>query len=191
MAPGACGSCRRRRSTRQGVEDAPRHLGQLADAVDGLQLADRGEMAGDGFGLLGVDAQAFAHGFRRVVLAAFLRRAPGDALDDQLVRHLEPDRDLERLAKFENRLFAKYAKTYGLAFVDIAGQLPFDPDLFLDAVHTSYAGTRMRGWITLNALIPLIEKHLAAKSWPRPMPNPEPPLPTINPRKVTLDCKPS
>jgi len=98
-------------------------------------------------------------------------------------------RDLERLARFENRLFAKYAKTHGLAFVDIAGQLPFDPDLFLDAVHTSYAGTRMRGWITFNALIPLIEKHLADKSWPRPMPNPEPPLPTITPRKITLDCK--
>ena len=76
-----------------------------------------------------------------------------------------------------------------LTFVDIAGQLPFDPDLFLDAVHTSYAGTRMRGWITLNALIPLIEKHLADKSWPRPMPNPQPPLPTITPRKVTLDCR--
>jgi len=100
-------------------------------------------------------------------------------------------RDLERLAKFENRLFAKYAKTHGLTFVDIAGQLPFDPDLFLDAVHTSYAGTRMRGWITFNALIPLIEKHLADKSWPRPMPNPEPPLPTITPRKITLDCKAS
>ena len=95
----------------------------------------------------------------------------------------------QRLAKFENRLFAKYAATHGLTFVDIAGQLPFDPDLFLDAVHTSYAGTRMRGWITLNALIPLIEKHLADKSWPRPMPNPTPPLPTITPRKMTLACK--
>jgi hypothetical protein len=58
-------------------------------------------------------------------------------------------------------------------------------------VHTSYAGTRLKAWITLNALIPVIEKHLADKSWPRAMPNPQPPLPTITPRKITLNCKAS
>ncbi len=98
-------------------------------------------------------------------------------------------RDLERLAKFQNRLFAKYARVHGIGFIDVAGQLPADPDLFLDAVHASYAGTRLRGWITFNQLIPMIEKHLADKSWPRPMPNPEPPLPTFTPRRVTLSCK--
>ena len=36
-----------------------------------------------------------------------------------------------------------------------------------------------------------IEKHLADKSWPRPMPDPQPPLPPITPRKITLDCKAS
>lgn len=100
-------------------------------------------------------------------------------------------RDLERLAAFENRLFAKYAKTHGAAFIDIVGQLPFDPDLFRDAVHTSYAGTRLKAWITLNALIPIIEKHLADKSWPRAMPDPQPPLPTITPRKIDISCKAS
>jgi len=98
-------------------------------------------------------------------------------------------RDLERLAKFQNRLFAKYARVNGIAFIDVAGQLPLDPDLFLDAVHASYAGTRLRGWITFNQLIPLIEKHLADKSWPRPMPSPQPPLPTFTPRHITLACK--
>ena len=100
-------------------------------------------------------------------------------------------RDLERLASFQNRFFAKYARVHGMTFVDVAGQLPFDPDLFRDALHTSYAGTRLKAWVTLNALIPLIEKHLADKSWPRPMPDPQPPLPTITPRKITLDCKAS
>ncbi len=100
-------------------------------------------------------------------------------------------RDLERLAAFQNRVFAKYARAHDMTFVDVAGQLPFDPDLFRDALHTSYAGTRMKAWITLNALIPQIEKHIADKSWPRPMPDPQPPMPTITPRKVTLDCKAS
>jgi len=98
-------------------------------------------------------------------------------------------RDLERLARFQNRLFAKYARVHGIAFIDVAGQLPLDPDLFLDAVHASYAGTRLRGWITFNRLIPLIERHLADKSWPRPMPVPQPPLPTFTPRRITFDCK--
>jgi len=98
-------------------------------------------------------------------------------------------RDLERLAKFQNRLFAKYARVHGIGFIDVASQLPLDPDLFLDAVHTSYAGTRLRGWITFNQLVPLIEKHLADKSWPRPMPRPQPPLPTFTPRHITLACK--
>ncbi|MBS0537225.1 MAG: hypothetical protein JSR47_00630 [Proteobacteria bacterium] len=96
-------------------------------------------------------------------------------------------RDLERLVKFENRVFAKYARVHGLPFVDVAGQLPADPDLFIDAVHTSYAGTRLRGWINLQALIPVIEKHLADGSWPRP-PGPEQPLPTFTPREIKLSC---
>jgi hypothetical protein len=100
-------------------------------------------------------------------------------------------RDLERLARFQNRLLAKYARVHALPFVDVAGQLPLDPDLFLDSVHTTYAGSRMRGWITFNQLIPVIEKHLADKSWPRPMPSPEPPLPAFTPRHITLDCKAS
>ena len=111
-------------------------------------------------------------------------------LEELNVRHYPYRyRDIERLAKFENRLFAKYARVHGLGFIDVAGQLPADPDLFLDAVHSSYAGTRMRGWITFNQLVPMIEKRLADKSWPRPMPSPEPPLPTFTPRRMTLSCK--
>ena len=99
-------------------------------------------------------------------------------------------RDIERLAKFQNRVFAKYARTHGLLFVDVARQLPLDPDLFIDAYHTTYAGTRMRGWITFNQMLPLIEKRLADR-WPRPMPDPQPPLPAFTPRRITLSCKAS
>jgi hypothetical protein len=100
-------------------------------------------------------------------------------------------RDIERLVHFQNRVLAKYARIHGLPFVDVAGQLPLDPDLFIDAVHTSYAGTRLRGWINLQALIPVIEKHLADGSWPRAS-GPEQPLPTFTPREIKLTCaKPS
>lgn len=98
-------------------------------------------------------------------------------------------RDLERLATFQNRVLAAYAKRRGLPLLDMAGDMPFDPDLFTDAVHTNYAGTRMRGWVTLQQLIPVIERHLADGSWPRPAAaTPDLPLPTFTPRRVTFSC---
>lgn len=100
-------------------------------------------------------------------------------------------RDLERLAKFQNRLLAKYAAAHGLPFVDIAGAMPLDPDLFTDAVHTSYAGTRIRAWAAFNLLVPTIEKKIGEGAWPRPWPADAPTaLPTFEARRVKIDCKP-
>ena len=98
-------------------------------------------------------------------------------------------RDIERLAAFQNRVFAKYARTHGLPFVDVAGTLPLDPDLFADAVHSNYAGIRLKAWATLQQLIPAIEKRLADKTWPRAQPAPELPLPTYTPRRITFACR--
>lgn len=97
-------------------------------------------------------------------------------------------RDLERLAAFQNRVFAKYAASHGLTFVDLAHDMPFDPDLFTDAVHFSYGGTQLRAWIILQHLIPVVEKHLSEGTWPRPMPPDAAPLPRFTPRKITFDC---
>jgi hypothetical protein len=96
-------------------------------------------------------------------------------------------RDLERLAKFQNRLLAKYAAVHGLPFVDIARYIPFDPDLFVDAVHPSYAGIRLQAWIALQQLLPTIEKHLKDGTWPQPT-KPDRPLPTFTPRQITFSC---
>jgi hypothetical protein len=99
-------------------------------------------------------------------------------------------RDIERLAAFQNRLFAKYAATHGLTFLDIAGVTPTNPDLFNDAVHTNYAGTRVRGWVAFNLLLPIIEKRLADGSWPRPWPSAaSTALPTFTPRRMEFDCR--
>jgi hypothetical protein len=100
-------------------------------------------------------------------------------------------RELERLASFQNRLFAKYAATHGLPFVDIARYTPFDPDLYIDAVHTNYAGSRIRAWVAFNQLLPTVEKHLADGSWPRPWPAGVPStLPTFTTRRIPVDCGP-
>ena len=97
-------------------------------------------------------------------------------------------RDMERLAAFQNRVFARYASTHGLPFIDIARFSPFEADLFVDAIHTNPAGSRVRGWVVFNQLIPVIEKHLADGSWPRP-PGPPSPLPAFTPREITFSCK--
>ncbi len=79
-------------------------------------------------------------------------------------------RDLERLAAFQNRVLAAYARARGLPFFDVAATMPFDPNLFFDAVHKTYPGERMQAWVTFLYLVPLIEQRLGSGAWPKPVP---------------------
>jgi hypothetical protein len=96
-------------------------------------------------------------------------------------------REIERLSKFQDRLLAKYAKVHGLPFVDFVRFMPFDPDLFVDAVHPTYSGIRLQAWIAFNELLPTIEKNLKDGLWPAPQ-RPDLPLPTFTPRQITFSC---
>ena len=62
-----------------------------------------------------------------------------------------------------------------------------NPELFTDAVHSDYSGTRLRGWITFQQLLPTIERHLADGSWPSKR-GAELPLPTFTPRSIPTPC---
>jgi hypothetical protein len=99
-------------------------------------------------------------------------------------------RDIERLAAFQNRVFAKYAATHGLLFIDVAGRMPLDPDLFADAVHESWAGMRLKAWVVLQQLVPIIEQRLASGAWPKPVPamGDSHPAFAAKPRQVAVDC---
>ncbi len=98
-------------------------------------------------------------------------------------------RDIARLAAFQNRLLAKYARTYDMPFIDFARDMPLEPDLFIDAVHTNKAGSRLKGWVAFNQLVPIIEKHLVAGDWPTVPPTPPPALPTFTPRQINVSCR--
>lgn len=100
-------------------------------------------------------------------------------------------RDMERLAVFQNRVLAKYARTHGLLFLDQAAAIPDDPDLFVDAVHLNYGGVRLRAWSLVQMLLPIIEARLAAGAWPSPLPPVTEPPPGLfyTPELVTFDCK--
>jgi hypothetical protein len=102
-------------------------------------------------------------------------------------------RDIERLAAFQNRVFAKYAAAHGLPFIDIVRHMPFDPDLFADAIHNTQPGINLRAWIVLQQLVPIIEERLTSGAWPRPLPPFQPtthPAFAEEPRLITFDCGP-
>lgn len=97
-------------------------------------------------------------------------------------------RDLERLAVFQNRVLKKYAKEHRIDFLDVARMMPSDPDLFIDAIHGTPEGIRLRAWIMLQLLVPVVDRHLADGTWPKKsFPDVPPPGP-FKPRVVTFDC---
>ncbi len=98
-------------------------------------------------------------------------------------------RDMARLAAFQNRIYANYAKNHGIDFIDVDGAMPFEPDLYIDAIHNNYAGVRMKAWVVLQQLIPLIERRLADGTWPKNPVGAEQPAPIYTPRSVTFDCR--
>jgi hypothetical protein len=102
-------------------------------------------------------------------------------------------RDLERLTAFENRVFAKYDAMHGQPFIDVAKYMPYDPNLFSDGIHNTPAGVRLRAWIELQQLVPLIEARLADGRWPRPVPDMPDTHPAFvhPPRLISFNCKAS
>jgi hypothetical protein len=100
-------------------------------------------------------------------------------------------RDLERLTAFENRVFAKYDKVHGLPLIDVARYMPYDPNLFSDAIHNTPAGVKLRAWIQLQELVPIIEKKLQSGAWPKPVPEMGDTHPafTTPPREIRFDCR--
>jgi hypothetical protein len=103
-------------------------------------------------------------------------------------------RDLERMTAFENRVFAKFNAIHHEPSIDVARYMPNDPDLFSDAVHNTPPGVRLRAWIEMQQIVPIVERHLKDGSWPRPVPADMPdihPAFAHPPRQLTFNCKAS
>jgi hypothetical protein len=97
-------------------------------------------------------------------------------------------RDMERLALFQNRVLEKFAKAHRIDFLDVARLMPSDPELFIDAIHGTPEGERLRAWTALQLLVPVVDRHLANGTWPKKsFPAVAPPAP-YTPRVVTFDC---
>lgn len=97
-------------------------------------------------------------------------------------------RDLERLVSFQNRVLETYAASRRIDFLDVARLMPSDPDLFIDAIHGTEEGVRLRAWIVVQLLIPVIDRHLADGTWPKKsFPAIDPP-PPYKPRLLRFAC---
>jgi hypothetical protein len=86
--------------------------------------------------------------------------------------------DIRRLSDFQNRVFRNYAASRKIPFLDVAGEIPQDPDLFTDAIHMTEVGERVKAWIVFAQLVPVIRRliesgqlphHNDAAHLPRPM----------------------
>jgi hypothetical protein len=76
--------------------------------------------------------------------------------------------DIRRLADFQNRVFETYARAHDLGWVDVAAVFPRKPRYFSDPIHSYPAGSRLRAWIVLQGLVPLVDAKLRSGEWPRP-----------------------
>ena len=101
-------------------------------------------------------------------------------------------RDIARLNRFQNRTFKKFADAHGLPFIEVYEKYPTDPDLFNDPVHETYLGVKLRAWLVLQQLIPIIRKDVDAGILPRAWDEnlarqSKPPLP-LNVRTLKIGC---
>lgn len=135
--------------------------------------------------------QALAPGRGDLAVSSFVWLVhPGLQLD--LKRHLPIYRYLNdsywpityalmrRMADFQNRVFAKYARVNGLPFFDVAALSPQDPDLFDDGIHMNYAGIKLQAWIFVQSLVRVVLARTQAGVWPRAPVRPKTVHPAFN-----------
>ncbi len=76
--------------------------------------------------------------------------------------------NMRRSADFQNRVFQLWAAQNNVPLVDVAGQMPRQPDLYNDAIHNNVLGMKIRAWINFEALVPLIKRDIDNGLYPRP-----------------------
>jgi hypothetical protein len=74
--------------------------------------------------------------------------------------------DIRRLSDFQNEVFRNYAASRRIPFLDVASEIPQDPDLFYDAIHMSAVGERVKAWIVFQQLVPTIRRLIESRQLP-------------------------
>ncbi|MCG3208932.1 MAG: hypothetical protein FOGNACKC_02545 [Anaerolineae bacterium] len=103
---------------------------------------------------------------------------PGMVLDPQRHRNLYSYinrvqwpityENMRRAADYQNRVFMRWAADNRVPLIDVAGQMPKQPDLFDDAIHNTYLGSRIRAWTVFEGLAPMLKQDIERGVLPRP-----------------------
>ena len=97
--------------------------------------------------------------------------------------------DIQRLANFQNEVFRRYAMSLGIPFLDVAGRIPQDPDLFVDAIHMTEVGERVKAWVVFQQLAPWLRQQIESGRLPRNVPALSlPPLPSLAASEMSARC---
>jgi hypothetical protein len=73
---------------------------------------------------------------------------------------------MRRFIDFENRTFQKYARVHDLPFNDLARFYPSDPRLFVDSIHMTPAGVKLKAWLAFQSLVPVLDKGIRVGTFP-------------------------
>ena len=96
--------------------------------------------------------------------------------------------EIRRMADFQNRVFRRYAESRGVTFIDVASALPQDPNLFVDAIHMTDTGERVKAWIVFQQLVPVLRKQIESGQLPRPASTHLPHLPSFTATEIAVHC---
>ena len=75
--------------------------------------------------------------------------------------------NMRRMADFQNRVFADWANTNQVELIEVAEQMPRQPDLYDDAIHNRPLGIRIRAWLNFEALVLELKKDIENGDLPR------------------------
>jgi hypothetical protein len=98
--------------------------------------------------------------------------------------------EIRRLADFQNRVFRRYAEARQIPFIDVASMLPQDPNLFVDAIHMTDTGERVKAWIVFQQLVPMLRMQIESGQLPRSASQHLAPRPSLAARELEISCKP-
>jgi len=73
---------------------------------------------------------------------------------------------MRRFVDFENRTFRAYAQARRLPFNDVDAVYPRDPRLFVDSIHMTPAGVKLKAWIVFQHLVTELDRRLAGGALP-------------------------
>ncbi len=98
--------------------------------------------------------------------------------------------EIRRLTDFQNLVYRRYAASRGIPFLDVAGVLPRDPDLFWDTVHLTRIGESVKAWVMFQQLAPVVRQEIESGRLPRRRPPPKlPPPASYKTAEMSVRCR--